>query len=111
MAHRTFTDSTGTEWDVWAVVPQGLTLDSPQRRQVGRDRRGTPMADIPALAEQRHGPDRRRSVNVSPGMEDGWLAFHSRGEKRRLAPIPDSWETLSSPQLEAYCKIARKVNA
>lgn len=111
MAHRTFTDSTGMEWDVWAVVPQGLTLDSPQRRRSKGDRRGTPIADIPAIAEQRHGPDRRRSVTVSPGMEGGWLAFHSRGEKRRLAPIPDSWETLSIRQLEAYCKIARKVGA
>src|SRR5688500_19564608 len=45
--------------------------------------------------------DRRRADTgprtvVSPGFENGWLWFESAaGEKRRLAPVPDGWETAS----------------
>lgn len=110
MAHRTFTDSGGIEWEVWQVIPRGVSLDSPERRERA-ERRHPPASELPEIAEQRSGRERRRTASVSPGMELGWLAFQTRGEKRRLAPIPDGWEALTSAQLEAYCRIARKVGS
>ena len=44
---------------------------------------------------------------VSPGLEDGWLAFACGDNKRRLAPIPATWETFSDAELEALCESAR----
>jgi hypothetical protein len=29
--------------------------------------------------------------NVRPQFAGGWLAFESRDERRRLAPVPDEW--------------------
>ena len=31
---------------------------------------------------------------------DGWLAFESKFEKRRLRPIPSSWESSSDEELQ-----------
>ena len=45
--------------------------------------------------------DRRRS---------GWLVFESAdGEKRRLAPYPPDWRTMSAFELERWCMRASKV--
>lgn len=44
---------------------------------------------------------------VSRGLENGWLAFASGEQKRRLAPFPASWETSSDAELEALCAAAR----
>lgn len=45
---------------------------------------------------------------VSPGLEDGWLAFASGENKRRLAPFPPTWEACSDAELEALCEAARR---
>lgn len=45
---------------------------------------------------------------VSPGLEDGWLAFASGENKRRLAPFPASWVTSTDAELEALCESARR---
>jgi hypothetical protein len=45
---------------------------------------------------------------VSPGLEGGWLAFSSGENKRRLAPVPRSWETSTDSELEALCASARR---
>ncbi len=45
--------------------------------------------------------ERRR---VSPGLEEGWLAFESSAEKRRLAPIPERWEELPVETLASLCE-------
>jgi hypothetical protein len=43
-------------------------------------------------------------------LADGWLAFESPGEKRRLAaPYPAEWATMSIPDLEALCQQAPPV--
>jgi hypothetical protein len=45
--------------------------------------------------------DRRRS---------GWLVFESvDGEKRRLAPYPPDWRTISTFEMERWCMKATKV--
>jgi hypothetical protein len=40
---------------------------------------------------------------VAPELTDGWLAFESETEKRRLVPIPDDWMALSDGELAALC--------
>jgi hypothetical protein len=43
-------------------------------------------------------------------LADGWLAFESAFEKRRLAaPYPAEWATISIPELEALCRRAPRV--
>ena len=87
MAHRRVQDETGRWWDVWDTRP--TIID----RRGGRERRtGNRIAD-----------DRRQKaeprVLVEPEFREGWLAFQSGSEWRRLAPIPDSWESLTDSDL------------
>ena len=43
-------------------------------------------------------------------LADGWLAFESAYEKRRLAaPYPPEWASMSIPELEALCRQAPPV--
>ena len=44
---------------------------------------------------------------VSAGLENGWLAFVSEQEKRRLAPFPTEWVDATSTELERLCRLAR----
>ena len=44
--------------------------------------------------------DRRRS---------GWLMFEAEGEKRRLAPYPPDWRTMSAFEIERWCMRATRV--
>ena len=41
---------------------------------------------------------------VSPALEEGWLAFESAMEKRRLAPIPEDWEEMPVETLARLCE-------
>lgn len=45
----------------------------------------------------------------APDWADGWLTFESEGEKRRLAPVPSGWESLSPGRLELLCQMAQPV--
>lgn len=87
MAHRKFQDEGGRWWDVWDTRP--TIID----RRAGRDRR----TGTRAVGERRQKSEPR--VAVEPQFRDGWLAFQSGTEWRRLAPIPDAWETLSDAEL------------
>jgi hypothetical protein len=43
-------------------------------------------------------------------MRNGWLTFESTtASMRRLAPVPDSWEQLTTEQLERLCATAADV--
>ena len=50
------------------------------------------------------GPERRKREEYRVMLGDqwahGWLAFETRGEKRRLAPIPDGWEEMTARDLQ-----------
>jgi hypothetical protein len=39
-------------------------------------------------------------------FREGWLTFECAGERRRLAPVPASWEDLSVTRLELMCRAA-----
>ena len=54
-------------------------------------------------------PATRREDFMS-NLQDGWLAFESAKEKRRLAaPYPSDWTTMRIPELEELCVRARLV--
>jgi hypothetical protein len=44
-----------------------------------------------------------RGEDYMANLQDGWLAFESGREKRRLAPYPADWLTYRIPQLEELC--------
>ncbi|MDB4906702.1 MAG: hypothetical protein JWO05_1486 [Gemmatimonadetes bacterium] len=81
MAHRSFQDAKGVEWQAWDVQPQ-----SAERRR--HDRR----------TGSRRAPDRRHVASprskIDSEFAKGWLAFQCEGEKRRLVPIPAGWHAL-----------------
>ncbi len=43
---------------------------------------------------------------VLPELAEGWLAFESSWEKRRLAPIPPDWLELPAEALHKLCRQA-----
>ena len=51
-----------------------------------------------------------RGEDYMGDLQDGWLAFESANEKRRLeAPYPAAWRTFDLPALEALCQRAQPV--
>ena len=42
-------------------------------------------------------------------FREGWLTFESTTERRRLAPIPESWEDVSTERLNLLCRVATAV--
>ena len=49
----------------------------------------------------------QKSGAVSPGLEQGWLSFVCGETKKRLAPFPRDWESVSEARLEEMCASAR----
>lgn len=106
MPHRAFRDPNDHEWNVWDVLP-GWT----ERRHADR-RRNPPDAPSP-VPDRRRGAERRArqesKVRLGDGLERGWLTFESADEKRRLAPIPSGWDSLSDEELRRLWTAARIV--
>jgi len=76
---RTFIDSVGVEWTVQEIATPELS------------------ETLARILEH----DRRLG---------GWLVFESAdGEKRRLAPYPPDWRTMSAFEIERWCMRAIKV--
>ncbi|HEX2205828.1 MAG TPA: hypothetical protein VHG91_21115 [Longimicrobium sp.] len=46
-----------------------------------------------------------RSV-IADGYASGWLTFESETEKRRLAPVPEGWETREAEALLRFLETA-----
>src|SRR5215212_7124239 len=76
MALRSFDDRNGEGWQVWRVTPASSVLE--------------------------------RSSWMEGEFRQGWLCFESlsTGERRRLAPVPENWETLPTERLELMCRVA-----
>ncbi|HEX6251900.1 MAG TPA: hypothetical protein VFZ56_10740 [Gemmatimonadaceae bacterium] len=104
MSYRTFVDPSGVSWQVWEVRPTTV-----ERRAEDRRSRVLPFEG----PERRSGAERRvrpeRRVNLGPELAKGWLAFHSAEEKRRLAPVPESWTRKPSAALAELCEAAQVV--
>src|SRR3954462_1609129 len=90
MAHRKFTDRSGRTSDAWTVVPTKVE----RRTAVG----------VEHSAERRHHSELR--VRLGEHLGEGWLCFETRGEKRRPAPVPNDWETMSDAELGSLCEKA-----
>ena len=91
MPHRTFSDASGRVWDVWSVVPNVYS-------QRAADADAAPT-EFP----------RAHEAFTDPRWANGWLAFQTSGEKRRLSPIPDTWMQLDDTGLEQLCAAAALV--
>ena len=80
MALREFVDSHGVLWKVWVVMPAEMS-----------DR----LARLSGTSVERRKP---------------WLAFQSaEGEKRRLVPVPEGWESCDDFTLERWTMRAKQV--
>jgi hypothetical protein len=89
MTHRKIRDGEGKQWDVWEVYPADV-----ERRMSG---------EVPAARRSDGSTAERREVKVvvPAALQQGWLAFQSGTERRRLAPIPASWGNLDDDSLIA----------
>jgi hypothetical protein len=109
MNYRTFTDSRGVRWEVWLVMPTAAERRAAERRVLA-DRR---VENRPHPPERRVTTDRRhfsfRRVGVAPVYQNGWLCFESDEEKRRLAPVPDTWDSADPDELEVWLQRAKRV--
>ena len=103
MGHRDFEDEKGRKWTVWLVTPMGV-----ERRGEEADVGASPA--LRGAEERRKSPTYRRPSSVLAGFEHGWLCFESRdGEKRRLVPVPEAWESGSDDDLRRLCRLAKRV--
>lgn len=76
---RSFRDSEGVSWQVWAVLPVSIEHHRIRDPATGADR-----------------------LPLPPELASGWMAFQSaRGERRRIGPLPDGWEDLDDAALLA----------
>jgi hypothetical protein len=103
MSLRVFTDSNGTEWQMWDVVPHVLLSE---RRVTHRRRALHPREQPERRRFDRRLVSSRRPV-LGSGITAGWLCFEALTEKRRLTPIPGDWLKCPEVQLEQYCRQAK----
>jgi len=89
MAHRAYTDSHGRHWEVWSVRPEYVER-----------RRTTPNSGTPMPPKHERRVQRGFRVPLGKAWAEGWLVFETRGEKRRLAPVPPNWAQLSDAELD-----------
>jgi hypothetical protein len=103
--YRTFLDARGRVWEVWMVHPSSI-----ERRRMERR---SPVENAVFLIEQRVLGDRRSHSGsrgaVASEYSSGWLCFASKGEKRRLAPVPVNWMSANDSQVAEWCRIAKRV--
>jgi hypothetical protein len=48
-------------------------------------------------------------MSLPTELRDGWLAFRSGDESRRLAPIPSSWIALGDQELAGLVQVAKPI--
>ena len=99
MGLRAIVDDAGAKWDVWDVHPTFAERRAHEERRAG----------------MRSAADRRQKAQhrsmVAPELRNGWLAFQSRSERRRRAPIPEAWEAMSDARLHAVLAEAQPATA
>jgi hypothetical protein len=93
MAYREFVDSCRIKWAVWYVAA------SRSERRERETRRNAQRAN----GDRRRRESYPRRMRVNAPMSAGWLCFESASQKRRLAPVPRSWQRMSDRRLEELC--------
>lgn len=106
MPYKTFNAPDGTQWEVWQVLP----TTTERRKSEGEGQAsGRSGLGTTGIADRRRSDTGPKSV-VTAGFENGWLCFESRkGEKRRLAPVPDGWDNATADKLWLWCRAALEV--
>lgn len=103
MSYRRFTDSGGTVWRVWDVVP------APVDRRLAMRRIRSVRIQHP---ERRVLPDRRvdmrRSGLYFAPAEKPWLCFECESTLLRLRPAPQDWAARGDAELEALRALAER---
>lgn len=99
MAYREFVDEHGVAWEAWDVYPTHV------------ERRIRSGAWLEQGEEDRRQTDGGPRAQVREEYAQGWLAFQCRGERRRLAPIPDDWVDLETGELIALCARATPIGS
>ena len=106
MRLRTFEDYLGRRWEVWQTNPS-LTERRMRERRMLEDRRSGRRAEA---ADRRTQADRRALGSARfpgvPQLESGWLCFEREGERKRLAPVPEEWESADEMILAHLCNFA-----
>ncbi|MGH7618995.1 MAG: hypothetical protein ACREPM_17380 [Gemmatimonadaceae bacterium] len=97
MSHREFRDETGRAWEVWDVRPSISAAPTQS---------GVEGGNLAALELQIR---RHARFHLPAEFENGWLAFQSNGESRRLAPIPQSWISLGDRDLAVLVRSAQPI--
>jgi hypothetical protein len=95
VAHREFIAPDGERWEAWAVQPLLF------------ERRVAP-SPAPSGTERRSNPGRRAPVATE--LRAGWLVFQKGESKRRLAPVPEGWDTMPDAELSRLLKRATPVS-
>ena len=104
MAFRSFSDSSGNEWQAFDVVPR-----TSERRGAERRLEGEPID----LEEERREAERRLTIglrSLSPALNGGWLLFERGTERHRVSPIPENWQRCTDSELDAYLDAAREID-
>ena len=94
MAHRQFKDQEGRLWEAWDVHPMSVArkLRAERAEQSGREV-----------------VDDEGTFALPNALRDGWLAFQTAGETRRLAPIPSNWDQRSDRALAELARSAEPI--
>ena len=86
----------GRAWDVWEVYPSAV-----EQRMSG---------EYPAVDGGAPTPEKREvRIRVPSALQDGWLAFQSGTDRRRLTPIPERWVTLDDAELVRLLAVANRL--
>ena len=100
MAHRQFADARGVHWEVWDVVPASV--------EIGLATRVGEAAESARSSRIRLSQD-GCFAGIDTRLASGWLCFSSDVEKRRLIPVPEGWEHMSSADLDRLKEDAQLV--
>lgn len=84
MPHRKIIDAENRTWEVWEVIPIRVA------EKVDEERRRKPRPESSLIASR---------IVVPQELEQGWLAFQSEAERRRIIPIPEGWAAKSDAEL------------
>ncbi len=108
MPYKVFNAPDGTKWEVWMVMP--TSTERRRGEEFGQSSASESANSTSAGVTERRRVDAGPRTVVSPGYENGWLCFESgSGEKRRLVPVPDGWETAAAEKLWMWCRLAAEV--
>jgi hypothetical protein len=93
MAHREFRGVDGRQWTAWSVHPEYA-----ERRALSGVTEEQPVTERRVRAEVR--------APLAGTFARGWLAFETKGEKRRLTPYPEDWAGRSDEELRELLETA-----